>query len=499
MTFRSKIYISVAIGALALTACGGGSSSSGSSSGGSTTPPTPVADTTAPSISFSPSSLTVESGMTGSSTLSATDAVGVTSGPTVSCTNGGSYSGSTFTAPTVTADVSSVCTATASDAANNSGTATLTVNVTAPIVDPGPPTSSFFLNTSDTVTTDPVLGMYSLPTDPAILIGVTKNTTTNSVSTFAATATGTGVFDDAVVTAQSTLGTVGVAPLDIFFAEINGLDGGIPDLVFLDEFNDELVGVPLNADNTFGSPVTRSVPNGCAAGIGSGTKFIGVGDDSTRDDILVGTSDGLFYVAAGDANGNGGSGLAAPTSIVSGGDFCNLSVVSAGFGRTVYTVYNPTTRVISGLRGEGSDASSYEEEFSADLSELIGANLTPILFESSAGAVGDDTVINVFADPQEGGSVVVITDVGVTPDNDVIRLNMEGPTDLVLLNRSLSKDVILVSPTSTTAVYIRDANRITQSIELIEIGLGFDQVSFAAGAVAFASSTQGNIIVRTLQ
>lgn len=134
MTFKSNIFISAAIGALVVSGCGGGgSSSSSSNNSGSTTPP-PVADTTAPSVSFSPTSLTIESAMTGESTLTATDSVGVTSGPTVTCTNGGSFSGSTFTAPTVTLDTTSVCTATAGDAAGNDGTATLTVSITAPLV-----------------------------------------------------------------------------------------------------------------------------------------------------------------------------------------------------------------------------------------------------------------------------------------------------------------------------------------------------------------------------
>ncbi len=116
-----------------LPACGGGSG------GGSSVPPPPpppppppAADTVAPTVSFSPDSLTVESGATGSSTLTATDNVGVTSGPTVTCTNGGSFSDSTFTAPTVTATTTSVCTATASDAAGNSATGTLTVRVRTP-------------------------------------------------------------------------------------------------------------------------------------------------------------------------------------------------------------------------------------------------------------------------------------------------------------------------------------------------------------------------------
>lgn len=117
---------------LLLSACGGGG-------GGGTSTPTPVpppaTDTTAPAVSFSPATLTVASASTGTSALTATDAVGVTSGPAVTCTNGGTFDIATgiFTAAAVTADTTSVCTATASDAAGNEGTATLTVTMTAPV------------------------------------------------------------------------------------------------------------------------------------------------------------------------------------------------------------------------------------------------------------------------------------------------------------------------------------------------------------------------------
>jgi hypothetical protein len=58
----------------------------------------------------------------------------VTSGPTVTCTNGGNFAvtTNTFTAAAVTENTTSVCTATAGDAAGNTGTATLTVTMTPP-------------------------------------------------------------------------------------------------------------------------------------------------------------------------------------------------------------------------------------------------------------------------------------------------------------------------------------------------------------------------------
>jgi len=141
LLFRKTIQVSaMALLAAGVTACGGGSSS-----GGSVTPPPapPVADTTVPIVSFNVSTLTVVSGETGTSTLTATDNVGVTSGPTTTCTNGGSFSGNTFTAPTVTSDTTVICTASASDAAGNSGTADLTVTVTPPVPDTTAPTLTF--------------------------------------------------------------------------------------------------------------------------------------------------------------------------------------------------------------------------------------------------------------------------------------------------------------------------------------------------------------------
>ena len=116
-----------------LYGCGGGSSSSSISSNPSpNVPPPPAADTTSPAVTFNPSSLSVRSGESANSTLTATDNVGVTEGPSVTCTNGGMFSGDTFTAPTTNENVTSVCTATATDAAGNSGTGTLTVSVTIP-------------------------------------------------------------------------------------------------------------------------------------------------------------------------------------------------------------------------------------------------------------------------------------------------------------------------------------------------------------------------------
>ena len=124
----------IAASSVALMACSGG--------GGSTGATTPVnTDRTNPTISFSPANLTVEGRATGSSTLTASDNVGVTS-TNVTCTNGGTFANNTFTAPDVDNEVTSTCTATARDAAGNSATATLTVTVP-PGPDVSAPTLSF--------------------------------------------------------------------------------------------------------------------------------------------------------------------------------------------------------------------------------------------------------------------------------------------------------------------------------------------------------------------
>ena len=129
-----KKAVLASILSVTLSACGGGGS-------GSTPPPPPPPDTSAPNVTFEQTELTIDSGDSAAVNLSATDNVGVTSGPTVTCTNGGTFDNNTFTAPDVTEETQSVCTASASDAAGNQGTATLTVTIIPP--DTEPPVISF--------------------------------------------------------------------------------------------------------------------------------------------------------------------------------------------------------------------------------------------------------------------------------------------------------------------------------------------------------------------
>ena len=108
--------------AFGVASCGGGQSS-----GGNQTSVAP--DVTAPIITFSPDSLAVTGGQTANSVLTFSDNVGITTGPNVSCTNGGAFANDVFTAPSVQAATTSICTAQVSDAAGNSSSATLTVSI----------------------------------------------------------------------------------------------------------------------------------------------------------------------------------------------------------------------------------------------------------------------------------------------------------------------------------------------------------------------------------
>ncbi len=130
MTRRTKLILGLCL-STALAACGGG----GGGGGSTPTPPPPPSDNTAPQVSFSPATLSVNSGESASSTVAATDNVGVTTGPTVTCTNG-TFSNGTYTAPGTTTDLEDECVATAGDAAGNSGQATLTISVVGDAVAP---------------------------------------------------------------------------------------------------------------------------------------------------------------------------------------------------------------------------------------------------------------------------------------------------------------------------------------------------------------------------
>jgi len=473
----------------ALSACGGG----GSSSGG-TSAPTSTADTVAPTISFNPSEITIEAGLSVEVLLNASDNVGVVSGPTVVCvgegTGGdGTFSNNTFTAPSAIFTFNNVCTATVSDAAGNQSEATLTATITPP---------SDFSRVSDTITTDPVLGFINIPTEPARLVGLTKNASTGSVSSFTTSVIDLGEFDDADLTAQSTLGTIGTPPLDTLFFNTSDVVGNLFDLVVLDEVNDELVAISLDVENMFGVPETKSVPNACAAGRGAlrdREELNGVRKSVT--DILVGTTNGLFHIGAGNVNEDGnGSGLSEPTLLVAEGNFCTLFVDSF-VTDTIYAVYDQTTGIISAYQGSGDNAESYELEFTSDISDSVPVNAEHILIDGFQDGFGLDTIYNVFKN-SDGGTTLIQSTTGRTERTTNYDLDIENPTDILVFDSSGRERVVLVSPTSERAAYIPNADSSGNEVEYFDIGLGFDQVDYSEDAfsLTFSSSTQGNVIVR---
>ena len=199
------------LSAAVMASCGGGSS-------GRTSvppPPPPAPDTTAPAVSFSPATLTLESGQTGSSTLTATDNVGVTTGPTTTCTNGGAFSGATFTAPSVTTTTTVECTATAGDAAGNEGTATLTVTVnpdtTAPVVTITPATLSL-LSGESTVTNFTIVESSGAPT---ITTSCSAGGTYTQNGAYTAPIVAAVTTDVCTLTATDAAGNVGDATLTV--------------------------------------------------------------------------------------------------------------------------------------------------------------------------------------------------------------------------------------------------------------------------------------------
>jgi len=128
MKFSSIVCITSSAAALIITGCGGGGGGGGTSNSS-----TSNADSSPPTVSFNVSDISLEPGIPETLTVSATDNVGVTSGPTVTCDNNVDFSGTTLTASAVTYDTAATCTATASDAAGNNGNATLSITIKAPV------------------------------------------------------------------------------------------------------------------------------------------------------------------------------------------------------------------------------------------------------------------------------------------------------------------------------------------------------------------------------
>ena len=144
-SFAGGTFTAPVVTTATTSACTATAGDAAGNSGTATLNVTITPDTEAPAVSFSATTLTLDSGETAASALSATDNVAILGSPDVSCTNGGSFAGGTFTAPAVSVDTTVVCTATVSDEAGNSSEATLTATVIAEVIVPDtePPVITF--------------------------------------------------------------------------------------------------------------------------------------------------------------------------------------------------------------------------------------------------------------------------------------------------------------------------------------------------------------------
>ncbi len=186
--------LAIILTSLSLTACGGGSSG-GSNTPVAVSPPPPPPDTSAPTVTITPSTGTLLSGQILDTSVSATDNVGITSGPTTTCDNGGGFVAGIFEAPIVTTTTTVTCTTTASDAAGNEGSATLTVTVN-PDID-GP-----------TVSISPA--SFSLEAGQTASVAISVDDNSGVIPTPVVTCDNGGIFDVATstFTAPNTAGTV---------------------------------------------------------------------------------------------------------------------------------------------------------------------------------------------------------------------------------------------------------------------------------------------------
>lgn len=144
-TFAGGTFTAPVVTTSTTSACTATAGDAAGNSGTATLTVTISPDSEAPAVSFSAATLTLDSGETAASALSATDNVAILGSPDVSCTNGGSFAGGTFTAPSVSVDTTVVCTATVSDEAGNTSEATLTATVIAEVIVPDtePPVITF--------------------------------------------------------------------------------------------------------------------------------------------------------------------------------------------------------------------------------------------------------------------------------------------------------------------------------------------------------------------
>ncbi|MBC6413227.1 MAG: hypothetical protein GDA39_10360, partial [Hyphomonadaceae bacterium] len=134
-SFANNMYTAPVVSGDTMDTCTAAAKDAAGNQGTATLTVSVAKETVAPDVSFSPASLTVVSGGTGSSTLTATDNLDDMVTPTVIC-DAGSFANNTYTAPAVSEDTRATCLATATDAAGNEGTAALTISIAVPDTEP---------------------------------------------------------------------------------------------------------------------------------------------------------------------------------------------------------------------------------------------------------------------------------------------------------------------------------------------------------------------------
>ena len=375
------------------TACGGGGSSSNPST---PVPPPAMTDTTAPSVMFDPATGSVPSGQTFAATLTATDDVGVTSGPDVSCSNGGSFANNLFTAPDVMTETTSVCTATASDAAGNEGSATLTMTVNPP-PDTTAPTVMFDPASGSALTGQTFAATLTATDDVGVTSGPDVNCSNGGSfanNLFTAPDVTTETTSVCTATAGDAAGNEGSATLTM---TVNP-DTTDPVVMFDPASGSVLTGQTFAATLTATDDVgVTSGPDVSCSNGGSFANNLFTAPDVTTETTSVCTA------TAGDAAGNEGSAtltmtVTLPASVIISGqltfDFVPHNTASNGLDYSAITQNPMRGVVVQALDASGavldSDISDASGNYALDVSPVIDVRIRAnAQLLSSSGATWD--------------------------------------------------------------------------------------------------------------
>ncbi|MBC6403779.1 MAG: hypothetical protein GDA35_09185, partial [Hyphomonadaceae bacterium] len=325
-------------------------------------------DLTAPVLGFDPPEITVKSGATAVSTLTATDNVGVTTGPTVTCTQG-SFANNTYTAPVISVDTTAMCTATASDAAGNEGTATLriTLDSTAPVPGFDPP--GITVKSGTTVSVN-----LTVTDNVAVATGdvtCTRGSFNLGNDTYTAPAVSVDTIDMCTATAIDVAGNTGTATLGVF---ITVPPGDCPD-----GFT-ESSGSPLGGNKTL-----------CTGPLGNLAEFKGVLTQSATIPFV----EGVVYELSG-----------------------RLDVGQAG-PATCANVTPVVLTIEAGVTIVGDSGDDFLVVNRCHRIEAVGTRDAPIVFTSKNDIAGTGARVNATG---EWGGVVIL---GGAPIN---RCNVPGAT-----------------------------------------------------------------------